>query len=496
MVRRELLRAGLSSVIAASARSGSAALTPLARHKDAAVPQVMSLYSREDHRRRLENIAQSERSIRACMRKHLITNYLPGQVCYNLGEYPCRKPWNPDDWDERELDRLQAQGIRLVQVMEEWNDLLRLFGGDKFSSINPAGLHRFIEMVHKRGMRILLYASTGFFQRTDPDFRAEWARSGNVFRGAHWNMALCSPASPGWRAYLLPRLCRILDDYGVDGLYNDLGYRPIFNDPSLPTKDEVLAFKEDTDQDGALGDLLSLIYSEIKRRGGIYKVHISRTRRPKADKVYDYLWVGESVRDPGRMRETVKDYPPYVVPCFVYRYAEVSDKDMAYVQSIPYMQFPLLVAGRPFTGERAAIPNVNYPPDSQDPTGRRWREMWRHYQTHPEGPHSYGPWDPFPGRPGTRDTHAHWLRQYLPLVQEGTWAYLDVKDSSLLVSPLPEQVVMSVFANTQLYLVLANYSGRPVSVTTTNSYFEVTARPSTPERAWTVKPGSMVILKR
>jgi hypothetical protein len=46
---------------------------------------------------------------------------------YNLGEYPCRKPYEVGtDYDEAELDRLQKQGIRLIQIQEEWNDLLRL----------------------------------------------------------------------------------------------------------------------------------------------------------------------------------------------------------------------------------------------------------------------------------------------------------------------------------------------------------------------------------
>ena len=72
------------------------------------VPAVLASYTGEDHRRRLENIALAERGVRNCLRKHLITDYLPGQCVYNLGEYPCRKPWDPDDWDERELDGCSA----------------------------------------------------------------------------------------------------------------------------------------------------------------------------------------------------------------------------------------------------------------------------------------------------------------------------------------------------------------------------------------------------
>jgi len=57
-------------------------------------PAVVAAYSREDHRRRLENIAYSGRRITACLRKQMVTNYLPARCCYNLGEYPADKPWN------------------------------------------------------------------------------------------------------------------------------------------------------------------------------------------------------------------------------------------------------------------------------------------------------------------------------------------------------------------------------------------------------------------
>ena len=154
----------------------------------------------------------------------LVTSYLPGQCCYNLGEYPCRKPWDPGEYDEQELDRLKDHGIQLIQVFDDWNDSLRLFGGDKYTALNPAGFRRFVDMVHRRGMKLLAYTSTGFLQWTDPDFRQEWSPVESRLQVGFWDMARCSPASPGWRAYLLPRLVRIMDDYGVDGIYIDAGY--------------------------------------------------------------------------------------------------------------------------------------------------------------------------------------------------------------------------------------------------------------------------------
>ncbi len=73
------------------------------------MPAVLVSYTGEDHRRRFQNIALAERGVRTCLRKHLITDYLPGQCVYNLGEYPCRKPWNPDDWDEQGVGQAAAR---------------------------------------------------------------------------------------------------------------------------------------------------------------------------------------------------------------------------------------------------------------------------------------------------------------------------------------------------------------------------------------------------
>src|SRR5512135_1032666 len=95
-----------------------------------------------------------------------------------------------------------------------------------------------------------------------------------------------------------------------------------------PTKDEVLAFKETDSSDGALQDLLALIYEEVKRRGGIVKVHCGAADRPQTDlKVYDYLWVGEEVTSGDSLREAVKNYPPYVIPCLDMSRARIADEN-------------------------------------------------------------------------------------------------------------------------------------------------------------------------
>ena len=152
MQRRGFLKLGAHAVVAGSGTLGSTRDT--SRAKEAVArnagdegssgvahpPSLLRDYDLEDHRRRLQNIGLCSRAIRSCMRKHLITDYLPAQCCYNLGEYPCRKPWDPDEYDEGELDRLRDHGIQVLQVFDDWNDSLRLFGGTSTPRSTPRAI--------------------------------------------------------------------------------------------------------------------------------------------------------------------------------------------------------------------------------------------------------------------------------------------------------------------------------------------------------------------
>ena len=499
MDRREFLKA--SAVVGAVGAGAAPVLGSTAGMGGGApseTPAILADYSAAEQRRRLENVAVCQRGIRSCMREHLITSYLPGQCCYNLGEYPCKTPWDPDDWDERELDRLKEQGIGLIHLHEEWNDSQRLFGGHKLAPLNPAGFRRFVEMVHRRGMKLIVYASSGYFEKNDPDFRPEWtAANDSPLREIYFRYVHCSPASPGWRAYFLKHLVRILDEYGVDGVYNDLGYRQPPDLSEEATGDQVLSFEENAENDGALADLLALIYAEVHRRGGIVKLHRGGTRRPNTDlDIYDYLWVGEGVRQGDKFREAVKDHPPYVVPCLDMSRATIGNEDELYLHAIPYMQFPVLLAGRPFTGERSMIEGIDYPPEEKCFWTRHCRAIWKHHLANPNGPHSYGWWDSVPGRPQAQATHAGWLKQYLPMAEEGTWAWLEIGDSDLVEGPLPEEVVASAFANRELYLVLANYGTSNARVKTSGRYVPVADSSVAGKDSWDLGPRSLRILRR
>ena len=501
MKRREFLQAsGVASLAGAlsGADLGNAAhATDTNNITPTVASAILSSYSPEEHRQRLNNIARCEQGIHTSMRKHLVTSYMPGQACYNLGEYPCLTPWDPDEYDEQELDRLKAHGIELIHVFDEWNDAVGLFGGNKYTALNPEGFKRFVKMVHERGMKVLAYVSTGFFDIPNSDFQPHWSRKGDTLHVGYFNMARCSPSSPSWRAYLLPRIISVLDDYNVDGLYIDCGYVTNVYTKKPPTKDEVMAFEETPTYDGALADMLAMVYAEVKRRGGIVKLHISGAAQPQSGdlKVYDYLWVGEGVKNADALREKVKNHIPYAVPCIDREFATIEKEEDAYLHSLPYMQFPLLSAGRPFTGERAVIPGITYPPET-DFWVRRCREIWKYYQSNPDGPYTYSIWDAVPGNAEIRPTHARLLQQYLLLVEEGTWAWLEIGKSDFFSEPLPDNVVASAFANRHLYLILANFGEDVVDIQTSDDYMRVDKPSTVVSKHWSLKPRSFHILRK
>ena len=501
MNRRQFLKAGAGTAAAGAAISHPLGASRAADSPAAIIasgttraPAILARYSAEDHRRRLRNIGTCTQKIRTCLRKHLITDYLPAQCVYNMGEYPSRTPWEPGEDDEQELDRLKSHGIQLIHVMDEWNDRYGLFGGNKLTAVNPKGFRRFVSMVHKRGLKILAYASSGYFTGSDPDFRKEWSRPGDAL-GGWWDLSRCSPASPGWRAYFLPRMLQILEDYELDGLYNDWGYVPNAEKRiKTPAPDELVAFRETPQFDGAMTDLLCLIYSEVKRRGGIYKMHADRTNEPQTGglRVYDYLWVGENVGNADGLRQATRNHSPYVVPCIQGTSARIESESDHFLHSIPYMQFPLLQGGRPLTGERAVIPIPRLPGLQERGF---YAAAWKYYQSHPNGPYIYGGWDPIPPNPEMRPAHARWLKRYLPLVEDGTWAYLEITDSNLFRAPLPPDCVASAFANRDLYLVLANYGTSLQQVETSDAYVPTDNLAAAPAKQWQLPKRSLRILR-
>lgn len=450
----------------------------------------MRFTSETEERRRLENFRWARECVSDFMREQVVRNYIPGQVVYNLGEYPKAFSIRPTDYDLELLDLFAARGVGLIQIHEDWNDSQRVLGADKLSSHDPEGLREFVAAVHDRDMKIIPYISTGYFEATDPDFREDWAGPGHLVE-VYFDYARCFPDSPGWRAYLLPRLRRILDDYGFDGLYDDAGYpsasadgTPLYASDLQPAQRSHAAFEE----------LVGIVMEMCHVHGDVFKLHTRERGFTEGLPVWDYLWIGEGAERLDQLREANKDLEPYIAPCPDMSRAQVESEDELYLHFIPYLQFPLRVDGRPMTGERALVEGMNYRRGDDCFWTRHCKCMWEHHQQQPDGPHSYGWWDSCPGRPDARRVWLDYFELYRPLVTERTRVWMQVTGGKLFASPLPDGTVASLFTNKDTYLVLANFAHEPRQVSLSHEWQDRVSNAR--GREWTVPARKLLFLRR
>lgn len=439
----------------------------------------MKLLSVSEQRRRFENIAFAERTAKSYLRKHQVHNYIPGQVIYNLGEYPARFSIAPTAYDEQRIAELAEAGVGLMQIHEEWNDAIRVLGADKYSSHDPEGMRAFIDLCHKYGIKILPYFSTGFFDVRDPDYIDAFGTEARLDSG-HFRYTGCNPASPEWVSYNLEQMKRIMDDYGFDGIYNDMGYPFDKN-----FKDGYIV------DDPYIEDTLGRIYSAVKERGGIVKVHQGLCISPRGNtKVYDYLWVGESVTDIKELRRAAT-FEPYVVPCPDFRFLQ-GTADAFFAKTIPFMQFELRLDGRPVTGECSCVPGIEY---VNNPINREqeWYETIKAWHdAHPDGPHVYSSWSAIPDDVAHRDLWKEYLGLYLPMVEENSNVYIDIQENNLMLGEKPQDVVMSMFVNDSCYLVVSNIGGKQEKLTLTEDWID--RRSGKPVRELDLAPDTIAFL--
>ena len=206
--------------------------------------------------------------------------------------------------------------------------------------------------------------------------------------------------------------------------------------------------------------MLSQIYGEVKRRGGIYKLHCDRNNQaPCKDRVYDYLWVGEAITklQPG----IGKEYPGYVVPCQDRHFYDGNTLEDYFAYTIPFLQFPLLKTGRPIQGKNTRLPNVTYyGGDEQE----FYEAVDKYMDEHPDGPYVYSLWSSIPDDPTEFDTWRRYFALYAPMVTENSLAYIELRSCDAIRSALPEEVYASMFVNEETYLVLSNLTGKPYTL--------------------------------
>lgn len=413
----------------------------------------------KEYERRINNITFAEENGKEYAKKIRFNGYIPGQVTYNLGEYPASFKIKPTDYDRELIKSLAEKGVGLIQVHEEWNDSQRVLGADKFSSHDKEGMKEFIALCHEHGIKVLPYISSAYFDIRDKDFDEKFIRSRradlfvNYFRYIRGNAA-----SPEWNDYLIGKVCDLLDEYDFDGIYNDTGYDKTGPDGKIYGDDDNLG-----EYDPYFEDLMSRLYTEVKRRGGIVKVHERRLNFPEMKTpVYDYLWVGECVKDPQDILKTVK-FDPFVIFCPDFRFSPFTKPEFYFAMTIPFAQFVLRTDGRPITGERCFVPGIDYIVD-EDETAH-FRKMKEYNDAHPNGPYVYSEWSAIPDDTELRDKWFYYLDLYKPMVKDDSICYMDIKNSPITENKLSDTVHMSLFINEKLFMVISNLGEKEEEIT-------------------------------
>ncbi len=454
----------------------------------------------EQHKARLDNLRAARVDNRGYTRELRIHDYLPGQVIYYLGDYPAPMSITPTEYDYNLLKSYAEHGVDMIQVHEEWNDTVRRFGADKWSSCDHEGMLKFVELCHYFGIKILPYCSAGFIHTYDKEFLPEFVRRDGGCVDMHYHYSMAYAGSAYWREFILPRSFRIMDTYGFDGLFNDWGLDSCGND-MVPIPENRRNYENSPLEYyfPEAEDLVHMLYDGVKQRGGIYKVHIGgNASAPIRGKYYDYIWIGESKYETeigvGKMWE------PYVVPCpdkkRIVVYAQQKfDADAYFASTIPFVQFPLLTHGRPTMGECIDVPGVRQWNTTQPTRLYHFYEKVRDYaREHPDGPYVYSEWSQIPDDPEDYPRWCRYLDLYKPMVEDETVVYMELRDTDLVTSEIPSNVYVTQFVSHEEYIVASNLGDAPYTLALRDTWEDRVS--GTVAKAFEIPAKRMVFLKK
>ena len=444
-------------------------------------------------KKRFDNLAYAQENVQKCGKRVRVHDYMPGQVIYHMGDYPAPVSPEPTEYDYNLIKYLSEAGTQIIQLHEDWNDSQRILGADKFSSPNPVGLRNFIDLCHRFNIKVLPYISTGFFDERDPDFIPEFDRHGINLNQEYYRYRMCSLRSPQWCEYVYGKVKSILDKYDFDGLYNDAGPDEIaFIGQKFQKEGRTADPERDIPYNPYEADMLAQLYSMVKQRGGIMKLHYCGNMKPKVkDKVYDYLWVGEAVSNMDDLLKTAL-YEPYIVPCPDMQYTDESSIKKIFCQSIPFLQFPLRPDGRPMDViKMLSVSGIEY---QESPNLNYFRKMAEYAKEHPDGPYMYSEWSAIPESQLYRDLWIKYLKIYRKMTEENTVCQMNITENTIVKERLPEKVFMSLFSGDEQYLCLSNLSDSTVGLTLSEEWKDWESR----VRLRNVKlaPASIAILQR
>lgn len=422
----------------------------------------MQKTSVEIQKKRIENLAASRRDVKDCLYEYRIFNYEPGNVSYFLGEYPLSFPMSPTEYDYETLKKYSEYGIKLIKIHEEWNDAIRVLGADKYSAHDDKGFREFVDMCHQFDLKVLPYVSSGYMHTEDPDFRAEFARSDRILTGQYFRYATCSLKSPEWRSFIYNKMMNVMDEYGVDGIFND-----------HPPDDQIYIYEKHLAETGEefdpdlmpynpeAEDFLAQLYHGIKRRNGISILHFMGNYRPMTkERIYDYFNVGEGVSS-GKGLLKSKNYMPHIINILDKKSQTTFGPDFPFALAIPYLQFPRLNHGRRLMRDKTTA-NVKWYNVTEKSLYHFWKRAGEFAKAHPNGPYTHGEFSAIPDPEDLVDRYGGFVKLYKPMITDDTVAHVELHETTLLCnSTVPDDIIATLFTNEKQYLVFTNIGKTP-----------------------------------
>jgi len=141
--------------------------------------------------------------------------------------------------------------------------------------------------------------------------------------------------------------------------------------------------------------------------------------------------------------------------------------DAYFAMTIPFVQFPLLTHGRPTMGRCIDVPGVTQY-NTEDPLRlyHYFKKVRDFADAHPDGPYIYSEWSQIPDDVEDYPRWCRYLNLYKPMVQDETIVYMEIRDTDMILSPIPDKVYISLFTSHEEYMVVSNMADTPYALET------------------------------
>ena len=121
-------------------------------------------------------------------------------------------------------------------------------------------------------------------------------------------------------------------------------------------------------------------------------------------------------------------------------------------------------------------------------------KITEYMKAHPNGPYTYSLWSAIPDDVEEYPRWCRYLALYRPMVTENTLAFIELRDSADILSPLPDEVYASMFVNEARYLVVSNFTNEPYTLKLASPWED--RQGGTVADTFTVPHGKILFLKQ